>query len=305
MTVSSLESRLVSLQCCRVEVIFSVPQDTSASAIANASAVTKTPDFALPPVTNQIREVYEITAQSQLEIPLTMVYISSRNMQAINMLSSSWATVLLTIGIIVDEWVELIPKRQTIKVNHSPWMTCCITTWPEGELERIRMMMVAVLGISFSLNLILGLEFTYVIPQNIYIHLLTATEGLLSGILLVCALLLYHQKLSQGESVYFTRYKISLATFIAYLNVFFFFVTGIISLIQCKQSINCSTWLHLTTPAKERENTQLPKTSVQVTSLPENTIMPRSIVRKHSSMSSKEDIPSKSQVQTRRVTWAL
>ncbi|XP_008258227.3 transmembrane protein 225 isoform X2 [Oryctolagus cuniculus] len=260
MTVSSLESRLVSLQCCRVEVIFSVPQDTSASAIANASAVTKTPDFALPPVTNQIREVYEITAQSQLEIPLTMVYISSRNMQAINMLSSSWATVLLTIGIIVDEWVELIPKRQTIKVNHSPWMTCCITTWPEGELERIRMMMVAVLGISFSLNLILGLEFTYVIPQNIYIHLLTATEGLLSGI---------------------------------------------ISLIQCKQSINCSTWLHLTTPAKERENTQLPKTSVQVTSLPENTIMPRSIVRKHSSMSSKEDIPSKSQVQTRRVTWAL
>nr|XP_051675182.1 transmembrane protein 225 isoform X1 [Oryctolagus cuniculus] len=99
-----------------------------------------------------------------------MVYISSRNMQAINMLSSSWATVLLTIGIIVDEWVELIPKRQKIKVNHSPWMTCCITTWPEGELERIRMMMVAVLGISFSLNLILGLEFTYVIPQNIYIY---------------------------------------------------------------------------------------------------------------------------------------
>ncbi|XP_062053603.1 transmembrane protein 225 [Lepus europaeus] len=204
-----------------------------------------------------------------------MVYISSRNMQAINMLSSSWATVLLTIGIIVDEWVELIPKRQKIKVNHSPWMTCCITTWPEvisqalaslqlcfptGELERIRMMMIAVLGISFSLNLILGLEFTYVIPQNIYMHLLTATEGLLSGI---------------------------------------------ISLIQCKQSINCSTWLHLTNPAKERENTQLPKTSVQVMSLPENTIMPRSIVRMHSSISSKEDIPSKSQVQTRRVTWAL
>lgn len=43
------------------------------------------------------------------------------------------------------------------------------------------MMMIAVLGISFSLNLILGLEFTYVIPQNIYMHLLTATEGLLSG----------------------------------------------------------------------------------------------------------------------------
>lgn len=62
-----------------------------------------------------------------------MVYLSSRNMQAINMLSSSWATVLLTIGIIVDEWVELIPKRQKIKVNHSPWMTCCITTWPEGQ----------------------------------------------------------------------------------------------------------------------------------------------------------------------------
>uniref|UniRef100_A0A5F9CVU5 Transmembrane protein 225 domain-containing protein n=1 Tax=Oryctolagus cuniculus TaxID=9986 RepID=A0A5F9CVU5_RABIT len=224
-----------------------------------------------------------------------MVYISSRNMQAINMLSSSWATVLLTIGIIVDEWVELIPKRQKIKVNHSPWMTCCITTWPEGELERIRMMMVAVLGISFSLNLILGLEFTYVIPQNIYIYTSSLCVGFM-GILLVCALLLYHQKLSQGESVYFTRYKISLATFIAYLNVFFFF---------CKQSINCSTWLHLTTPAKERENTQLPKTSVQVMSLPENTIMPRSIVRKHSSMSSKEDIPSKSQVQTRRVTWAL
>lgn len=53
--------------------------------------------------------------------------------------------------------------------------------FPTGELERIRMMMIAVLGISFSLNLILGLEFTYVIPQNIYMHLLTATEGLLSG----------------------------------------------------------------------------------------------------------------------------
>ena len=47
-----------------------------------------------------------------------------------------------------------------------------------------------------------------------------------SGILLLGALLLYHHMLRQGESVYYSSYKISWIIFTAYLNVLFLFISG-------------------------------------------------------------------------------
>ncbi|XP_004597800.2 transmembrane protein 225 [Ochotona princeps] len=234
-----------------------------------------------------------------------MIHISRRNIQAISTLAASWATILLAIGIIMDDWAELTPDQQQTKVNHSPWMECCTATWPEDDLAKIRMIMVAVLSISFSLNLILALEYTYMIPHNMCLHLFTATAGFASGILLVSALLLYHQKLTQGESVYFIKFKVSLAIFIAYVNAFFFFVTGFFSILQCRQFTHCCSCLCIIDSDKDRETTHTPKPSVQMTSLRERTVTPRSIVRAHSSISSKDVIPSRSQVQSRRVTWAL
>ncbi|KAM9079901.1 transmembrane protein 225 [Megaptera novaeangliae] len=46
------------------------------------------------------------------------------------------------------------------------------------------------------------------------------------GILLLCALLLYQQMISQGESVYYSSYKITWIIFTAYLSVFFLIVSG-------------------------------------------------------------------------------
>ncbi|XP_040833136.1 transmembrane protein 225 isoform X2 [Ochotona curzoniae] len=189
-----------------------------------------------------------------------MIHISRRNIQAISTLAASWATVLLAIGIIVDDWVELTPDQQQSKVNHSPWMECCTATWPEDDLAKIRMMMVAVLSISFSLNLVLALEYTYMIPHNMCMHLLTATAG---------------------------------------------FASGFFSILQCRQFTHCCRCLHIIDSDKDHETTHPPKPSVQMTPLRERTVTPRSIVRAHSSISSKDVIPSRSQVQSRRVTWAL
>ncbi|XP_005378460.1 PREDICTED: transmembrane protein 225 isoform X2 [Chinchilla lanigera] len=109
--------------------------------------------------------------------------MSKRNIQTTNLLFSSWAVVSLIIGVFMKEWVELVPKIKKVKISHSPWMTCCTTIWPEDSLKVVRIMMVLVLCLSFFLNLILGMQYTYVIPQNRYIQLIIAFSCFLTGFL--------------------------------------------------------------------------------------------------------------------------
>eukprot|EP00074_Homo_sapiens_P095097 XP_016873142.1 transmembrane protein 225 isoform X3 [Homo sapiens] len=102
-----------------------------------------------------------------------MVHVSNRSIQGMNILFSSWAVVLMVMGITLDKWVELISEDERAKMNHSPWMMCCPALWPEDDLKVVRIMMTSSLGLSFLLNLILGMKFTYLIPQNKYIQLFT------------------------------------------------------------------------------------------------------------------------------------
>ncbi|XP_011857033.1 PREDICTED: transmembrane protein 225 [Mandrillus leucophaeus] len=229
-----------------------------------------------------------------------MVHVSKRSIQGMNILLSSWVVVLTVIGVTLDEWVELISEDEGIKINHSPWMTCCPAVWPEDDLKVVRIMMMSILGLSFLLNLILGMKFTYLIPQNKSLQLFTAILSFFSGILLLWALMLYHNKLKHGQSVHFSTYRITWIMNTAYLNVFFLSVCGILSLLECKLSTGSCTCLNIhtsDTECKESEN------SIEGISLPEHAAKPRSIVRAHT-VNSKEDILNK-QVQTRRVTWAL
>uniref|UniRef100_A0A8C4L5Y2 Transmembrane protein 225 domain-containing protein n=1 Tax=Equus asinus asinus TaxID=83772 RepID=A0A8C4L5Y2_EQUAS len=208
-----------------------------------------------------------------------MVHISTRNIQATNMLFSSWALVFLAVGIIVEEWVELKFETKNDTISHSPWI-CCTTVWPEDNLKVVRILMIWVLSLSFFHNMFLGLEFTYLIPQT----KLVLFVNVFLSILLLCALLHYHLNLRQGQSVYYASYKITWIIFTAYLNVFFFIVSG-----ECLQEIH---------------DIQQSESSIRGTSLPACTAMPHSIVRVHSTHTG-EDSPNKSQIQTHRVTWAL
>ena len=67
-----------------------------------------------------------------MKSPLAMVHISTRNVQATNMLFSSWALVFLAVGIIIEEWVELKFETKNDTISHSPWI-CCTSVWPEGQ----------------------------------------------------------------------------------------------------------------------------------------------------------------------------
>ncbi|XP_012500364.1 PREDICTED: LOW QUALITY PROTEIN: transmembrane protein 225 [Propithecus coquereli] len=228
------------------------------------------------------------------------MHLSKRNIQAMKILFSSWNIVLLIAGIIVDEWVELTSEEKSTKMSHSPWMVCCTKVWPEDGLEIIRIMMILILNLPFILNLTFGLESTYIIPQNRYIHLITASLSFLSGILLFCVLLLYYLKLRQGQSLYLFSYRISWISFTGHINIFFLFVCGILSLLQYEQSHSCSCLDTHQSGIKCKES----GSSIKVISLPECTARPSGIVHEHSE-DSNEDVPNKAQIQTRRVTWAL
>uniref|UniRef100_A0A8C4PGG6 Transmembrane protein 225 domain-containing protein n=1 Tax=Equus asinus TaxID=9793 RepID=A0A8C4PGG6_EQUAS len=234
-----------------------------------------------------------------------MVHISTRNIQATNMLFSSWALVFLAVGIIIEEWVELKFETKNDTISHSPWI-CCTTVWPEDNLKVVRILMIWVLSLSFFHNMFLGLEFTYLIPQTklvLFVNVFLSIPGLW-----VQAMGLTNWAfpvLWQGQSVYYASYKITWIIFTAYLNVFFFIVSGILSVLQRKQSINCCaslTTLHES--AREIQDIQQSESSIRGTSLAACTAMPHSIVRVHSTHTG-EDSPNKSQIQTHRVTWAL
>ncbi|XP_002754578.1 transmembrane protein 225 isoform X1 [Callithrix jacchus] len=227
-----------------------------------------------------------------------MVQVSHRRIQGMNTLFSSWAIVLLVMGIAIDEWVELIPEDERAKMNHSPWMRCCNALWPEDDLKVVRIMMMSSLGLSFLLTLILGMKFTYLIPQNKYINLFTTILSFLSGILLLWALILYDNKLKQGQSVHFSSYNINWIMYTAYLNIFFLFVCGIFSLLEYQLSTGSCTCLNIHKSDKECKESE---NHIKGISLPERTAMPRSIVRVHT-VNSKEGTLNK---QTHHVTWAL
>ncbi|XP_036718348.1 transmembrane protein 225 [Balaenoptera musculus] len=233
-----------------------------------------------------------------------MVHILVRKIQATNMFFSSWVLVFLAVGIIIEEWAELKLEPKKPRISHSPWI-CCTSVWPEGGLEVVRNMLILVLNLSFLHNLFLGFEFTYMIPQTKHILVMTACLAFLTGILLLCALLLYQQMISQGESVYYSSYKITWIIFTAYLSVFFLIVSGFLSLLQHKQSVDSSASL-TTMPKSARESQVMEQSgaSIKVISLPASTAMPHSIVRVHSAQT-KEDAPERPQVQARHVTWAL
>ncbi|XP_025320929.3 transmembrane protein 225 isoform X1 [Canis lupus dingo] len=167
-------------------------------------------------------------------------------------------------------------------------------------LEVVRIMMILCLSLSFVHNLFLGLEFTYFIPQTKYVFFITVFLSFFTGILLLCALILYQLKLKQGQSVYYSTYKITWIIFTAYLSVSFFMASGILSLLECKKSTSacaCGTLIH--TPERESEDIEESESSVKIVSLPENAAAPRSIVH------TREGSPNRPQLQTRRVTWAL
>ncbi|KAG8522326.1 Transmembrane protein 225, partial [Galemys pyrenaicus] len=231
--------------------------------------------------------------------PLTMLQISTRKIQATNMFFSSWGLVFLTVGILVEEWVKL--KLDTEEyISHNPWI-CCTTVWPEDKLEVVRNTMILVLNLSFLHNLYLGLEFTSMIPQMQYIHFIPVIFSFFTGILLFFALLLYHQKLREGQAVYYSSYEISWITFIAYLNVFCFIASGesgtlkgILSLVPQSYSCSCLNIIHIC--PTESLDLQSSEMSIKPVSLPERTAMPRSIVRSHC----REDSINKPHIQTRR-----
>ncbi|XP_075823939.1 transmembrane protein 225 isoform X2 [Microtus pennsylvanicus] len=181
-----------------------------------------------------------------------MIHLQNKSIQNVNIVFSCGAIFMLVTGIVVENWVELIPKLRKEKTTHSPWLGCCPAYWPEGSLGIIKSMMMMSLNIAIYLNLVFGLQYTSMISQNKCVHLI-----------------------------------------IGFMNFF----TGIFCFIQ--SSNRCACLLN-----REGSGKKLNGNSIQVISLPERTIMPRSIVHVHSTIS-KDGSSNKPHVQTRRVTWAL
>ncbi|XP_031199998.1 transmembrane protein 225 isoform X2 [Mastomys coucha] len=111
-----------------------------------------------------------------------MMHIPNRSIQAANIFFSSGAILLLIVGLIMENWVELIPKVRKDKTTHSPWLGCCPPFWPEESLEVIRRIMMMTLNIAIYLNLIIGLQFTYMISQNKFVHLFVGFLSFFAGI---------------------------------------------------------------------------------------------------------------------------
>ncbi|XP_028002664.1 transmembrane protein 225 [Eptesicus fuscus] len=230
--------------------------------------------------------------------------LSIRNIQAINMFISSWALVFLALGILVDDWVILnIETRANIKI-HSPWISS--TIWPKGDMEVIRVMLIVVLSLSYCHNCYLGLEFTYMFPQTACVTFTAAFLTFFTGTLLLSTLLLYHIKLRQGKSVYYSNYHFTWNISTAYLSIFFHFASGFFSLLQHQRTTNSSTseatMQHL---GQDSDFRQQSGNSIQVIPLPEPTPILPSIVHVPSPKTRENELPKASQIQKRRVTWAL
>ncbi|XP_076432170.1 transmembrane protein 225 isoform X2 [Peromyscus maniculatus bairdii] len=223
-----------------------------------------------------------------------MMHLPNRSIQSVNIVFSSGAIVMLVVGLIMENWVELIPKIRKDKTTHSPWLGCCPAFWPEDSLGTISSIMKMSLNISISLNLILGLQFTSMISQNKCVHLLI-------GFLSFFTVTVYHHRLNKGQQKYFVTYKVKWIAFTVYLAIALFLTCGIFCFMQCTNKCACPKFC---IPSSEVSSRRLSGSSIQVISLPERTTMPRSIVHVHS-MTSNDGTLHKPHVQSRRVTWAV
>ncbi|XP_072810043.1 transmembrane protein 225 isoform X2 [Vicugna pacos] len=177
-------------------------------------------------------------------------------------------------------------------------------SYREGGLKVVRDMMLLVFSLSLLHNLLLGLEFTYMIPQTKHILFMTASLSFFTGALLLSALVLYQHHLRQAESVYHYSYRVTWNFFIAYSTIFFFIASGFLSFLQHKQSMNSSASLTIIPEsAQEGQVMEQSGASVKDLALPADAAVPRSIVHVH--VTQAKDSPSRTQVQGRRVTWAL
>ncbi|OBS75676.1 hypothetical protein A6R68_17872, partial [Neotoma lepida] len=224
------------------------------------------------------------------------MHLPNRSIQTVNVVFSSWAIVMLVVGLIVENWVELIPKIRKDMTTHSPWLGCCPAFWPEDSLKMIRGMMRMSLNMSIYLNLILGLQFTSMISQNKCVHLLIGFLSFFTGCLLFYAVTVYHHKLNKGQEAYFSTYKVKWIAFTVYLAIALFLTCGIFCFIQCTNKCTC---VKLCITNRKGSGRRLSGSSIQVISLPERTKMPRSIVHVHT-MTSKDDTMDKPHVQARR-----
>nr|KAF6282930.1 transmembrane protein 225 [Myotis myotis] len=232
------------------------------------------------------------------------MHLSIRAIQAINMFISSWALVFLAVGILVNDWVRInIETRATIK-SHSPWIQS--TIWPKGDMEVIRVMLIIVLSLSYFYNFFLGLEFTYMIPQTTCVIFMAVFLTFFTGVLLLSALLLYHIKLRQGKSVYYSNYHITWNISTAYISIFFHFASGLFSLLEyqrvMKKSASVTT---MENSGRDSDMRQQSGSSIQVIPLPERSPILPSIVHTHSDPSKESRLQRDSQMQKRRVTWAM
>ncbi|XP_028611750.1 transmembrane protein 225 isoform X1 [Grammomys surdaster] len=229
------------------------------------------------------------------------MHIPNRSIQAANIFFSSGAILLLIVGFIMENWVELVPKVRKDRTTHSPWLGCCPSFWPEESLQSIRQMMMMTLNIAIYLNMVIGLQFTYMISQHKCAHLFIGFLSFFAGCLLFYAIIVYHHKLNKGQYEYFVSYKMKWIPFTVYLTIALFLTCGIFCFIQITDRCSC---MKFCVPHTESKSQEMTPSTIQVVSLPPRSAMPRSIVHVHS-VTSKEGTMSKPHIQSRRVTWAL
>ncbi|KAB1254803.1 Transmembrane protein 225 [Camelus dromedarius] len=147
-----------------------------------------------------------------------------------------------------------------------------------GGLKVVRDMMLLVFSLSLLHNLLLGLEFTYMIPQTKHILFMTASLSFFTAFL-----------------VLWLRYAASELD----LPLKWDWPLG-----KHKQSMNSSASLTIIPEsAQEDQVMEQSGASVKDLVLPADAAVPRSIVHVHATQA--KDSPSRTQVQGRRVTWTL
>nr|KAF6282929.1 transmembrane protein 225 [Myotis myotis] len=183
------------------------------------------------------------------------------------------------------------------------WLEDCLSP---GDMEVIRVMLIIVLSLSYFYNFFLGLEFTYMIPQTTCVIFMAVFLTFFTGVLLLSALLLYHIKLRQGKSVYYSNYHITWNISTAYISIFFHFASGLFSLLEyqrvMKKSASVTT---MENSGRDSDMRQQSGSSIQVIPLPERSPILPSIVHTHSDPSKESRLQRDSQMQKRRVTWAM
>nr|KAF6312323.1 transmembrane protein 225 [Pipistrellus kuhlii] len=175
-----------------------------------------------------------------------------------------------------------------------------------SDMEVVRILLLVVLSLSYFYNCYLGMEYTYMFPQTACVIFTAAFLTCFTGILLISALILYHIRLRQGKSVYYLNYHLTWNISTAYISIFFHFASGFFSLLEYQRRATDSSLPSETETASQGSDFRMQSgSSIQVISLPETPPPPPSIVRVRSQESRNSDIPKPTQIQKRRVTWAL